>query len=203
MDEYRDLTKGEIIVNLWTDSYLTFFEKPNKKRRSIMPVRGYQYKKRKADDETGGVEEKIIKILGNFGYVCKKPWPREEKYQISFFRRPYDEIDKKMGVPAKKFAKCGHFGVIEVCHDFLDKDDITPRKISLQPSAGWEFTFPDCDRAFLAMAEVEKTLTSDGYYKIIYKCLDDVEGFETEAEEKARENNSLNTFLGLRFAGEL
>ena len=129
-------------------------------------------------------------------------WERMKRSQTFYFIRPYDEKDKKIGVP-EKFIGHPRFGVVEVSYYFWDRDDTIPRKISLQTSAGWEFSFSGCRRDYLAMEKVEEALISDGHYKIIYKCIDEVEGFETEAEEKAREKNSLNTFLSLRFAGRL
>ena len=169
-----------------------------------MPEIGYQYKKIKTNVHTGGAEEKITEILASFGYIFpRQPWERMKRSQTHFFRRSYDEIDKKMGVPEKKFAGVGHFGVIQVDYDFWNEFDTIPRKISIKPSAGWEFCFRGCRRDFLAMEKIEEALISGGHYKIIYKCIDDIEGFETEAEQKAAEENSLNTFIGLRFAGRL
>ena len=166
-----------------------------------MPKEGYQYKKIKKNNDTGGAEEKIEKIFASFGYKKHLAW-RMKRSQTFYFIRPYDEKDKKIGVP-EKFIGHPRFGVVEVSYYFWDRDDTIPRKISLQTSAGWEFSFSGCRRDYLAMEKVEEALISDGHYKIIYKCIDEVEGFETEAEEKAREKNSLNTFLSLRFAGRL
>ncbi len=167
-----------------------------------MPKIGYQYQKRETNNNTGDVEKKIISTLKIFGYVCKKPYPRQKRIQTFIFRRPYDEIDKKIGVPEKRFAECVHFGTIDVDFHFTDEKDLIPKKVSISPSAGWESSFAGCDRSFLAMEKIEEILISDGHYRIIYKCIDDITGFETEAEQKAKEENSFATFFNIRFASE-
>ncbi len=167
-----------------------------------MPEIGYQYQRIRMEETAEHVEEKITSILKSFGYVCPKPYPRQKRIQTFIFRRPYDEMDKKIGVPEKRFAKCGRFGTIVVDFHFTDGKDLIPKRISIRPSAGWEFSFANCDRSFMAMETIEETLVPNEHYKTVYKCIDNVTGFETEAEQKLKEENSFAMFFNRRFAGK-